>query len=316
MKTLTRQSLLENLRQHTGLHSLGSGVEWHDTFNIWTALLFLVLSVILCALLGYYLHHVLPSRFGTRLPWNFFLTSNNLSGDAKKMLPIERADPNKFQSRPEHDDGQSGIRVRRLRKTFCRGQVIAIDGLDIDVRIHGCFGHVVRSVLQMYPGEVFALLGPNGAGKTTFLDVLTGICGGDSGEIRVNGENLSTQLGSELRESLGFCPQENFLFDGLTVRQVGRSWRCCVKIVSHLLCLRSSQHLEFYARLKGKKEALPTEAADLLSSLGLESKANATASTLSGGQKRLLSCVIRILSSLPHPLFFISQNHIDFESVK
>ena len=51
---------------------------------------------------------------------------------------------------------ESALLVRDLRKRY--GDVVAVDGLDLDVR----------------PGECFGLLGPNGAGKTTTIEICEG----------------------------------------------------------------------------------------------------------------------------------------------
>ncbi|SEF94470.1 ABC-2 type transport system ATP-binding protein [Actinacidiphila yanglinensis] len=61
------------------------------------------------------------------------------------------------------------VRVRGLRKRY--GDVVALDGLDLDIRA----------------GEVFGLLGPNGAGKSTTVEILQGHRSRDSGEVSVLG---------------------------------------------------------------------------------------------------------------------------------
>jgi branched-chain amino acid transport system ATP-binding protein len=45
--------------------------------------------------------------------------------------------------------------------------------------------------LSMAPGDRVALIGPNGAGKTTFVNLVTGNLRPDSGEVRLNGENVT-----------------------------------------------------------------------------------------------------------------------------
>ena len=74
------------------------------------------------------------------------------------------------------------------------GEVVAVDGLHLEVR----------------PGECFGLLGPNGAGKTTTIEILEGLLQPDAGEVEV----LGTRWGVNdqvLRERLGIHLQETQL---------------------------------------------------------------------------------------------------------
>ena len=45
--------------------------------------------------------------------------------------------------------------------------------------------------LNVKPGEILALLGENGSGKTTLMNMLSGIYKPDSGQIFVNGQEVS-----------------------------------------------------------------------------------------------------------------------------
>ena len=67
-----------------------------------------------------------------------------------------------------------------------------------------------------FEGEITALLGHNGAGKTTTLSMLTGLFSPTSGDAKINGYNIRSDL-DKARESLGLCPQHNMLFPSLTV---------------------------------------------------------------------------------------------------
>lgn len=90
--------------------------------------------------------------------------------------------------------------VRGLRKTY--GGVVAVDGLDLEVR----------------NGECFGLLGPNGAGKTTTIEICEGLLSRDSGDVEVLGRTWEKNE-KELRERLGIQLQDTQLADKLTVRE-------------------------------------------------------------------------------------------------
>ena len=92
------------------------------------------------------------------------------------------------------------LQVRQLRKAF--KDVVAVDGIDLDVRVGECFG----------------LLGPNGAGKTTTIEICEGITEPDSGDVQVLGRRWSTHA-TELRQRLGIQLQDTQLPDKLTVTE-------------------------------------------------------------------------------------------------
>ena len=92
------------------------------------------------------------------------------------------------------------LRVRGLRKAY--KDVVAVDGLDLEVRAGECFG----------------LLGPNGAGKTTTIEICEGLLAPDSGEVEVLGRRWETDAG-DLRELLGIQLQETQLSEKLTVEE-------------------------------------------------------------------------------------------------
>lgn len=101
---------------------------------------------------------------------------------------------------------RTALSVRNLRKAY--KDVVAVDGLDLDVRVGECFG----------------LLGPNGAGKTTTIEICEGITRADSGEVEVLGMNWDSHA-VQLRQRLGIQLQETQLSDKLTVFEVVRLFR-------------------------------------------------------------------------------------------
>ncbi|HJP59228.1 MAG TPA: ABC transporter ATP-binding protein [Gemmatimonadaceae bacterium] len=92
----------------------------------------------------------------------------------------------------------SALRVTGLRKAYA--DVVAVDGLDLNVEAGECFG----------------LLGPNGAGKTTTIEICEGLLAADSGSVEVLGKRWESDA-EQLRELLGIQLQDTQLSEKLTV---------------------------------------------------------------------------------------------------
>ena len=101
---------------------------------------------------------------------------------------------------------KAALSVRNLRKTY--KDVVAVDGVDLEVR----------------SGECFGLLGPNGAGKTTTIEICEGLTEADSGEVEVLGLRWSSDAAA-LRQKLGIQLQETQLAEKLTVVETLRLFR-------------------------------------------------------------------------------------------
>ena len=62
-------------------------------------------------------------------------------------------------------------------------------------------------------GSVFGLVGPNGAGKTTLIRIVNQITAPDSGEVKIQGENLRPEHTS----TIGYLPEERGLYKKMKV---------------------------------------------------------------------------------------------------
>ena len=101
---------------------------------------------------------------------------------------------------------KAALRVHQLRKAY--KDVVAVDGLDLEV----------------LAGECFGLLGPNGAGKTTTVEICEGLTPPDSGEVEVLGRRWSSDA-AQLRQRLGIQLQDTQLSEKLTVQETVRLFR-------------------------------------------------------------------------------------------
>jgi len=90
------------------------------------------------------------------------------------------------------------IRAEGLTKRFFqRGEVVAVDHLDLEVE----------------EGEIFGFLGPNGAGKTTTIKMLLGLIFPDEGSAEVLGFPAGAQ---EMRRQVSYLPENPYFYDHLT----------------------------------------------------------------------------------------------------
>jgi ABC-2 type transport system ATP-binding protein len=96
--------------------------------------------------------------------------------------------------------------IDQLRKSY--GDVVAVDGIDLEVR----------------PGECFGLLGPNGAGKTTTIEICEGLTRPDAGGVVILGRRWGRD-DRPLRELLGISLQETQFSEKLTVAETVRLFR-------------------------------------------------------------------------------------------
>jgi branched-chain amino acid transport system ATP-binding protein len=152
---------------------------------------------------------------------------------------------------------------------------------------------VAEVSLQVKQGEIAGLIGPNGAGKTTLFNLIAGVFQPSSGQIRLNGADV-TRLRPYQRTALG----------------IGRSFQIPrpfggMTVLENMLTAAQRQSGErplsnwFMVRRVGQEEQANTDKAyALLEFLGLAKLARDAARVLSGGQRKLLE-LGRVLMSDP-----------------
>ncbi|HYF78941.1 MAG TPA: ABC transporter ATP-binding protein [Symbiobacteriaceae bacterium] len=91
------------------------------------------------------------------------------------------------------------IEINGVSKSYGGGTKKAVDNLSLTVK----------------PGEIFGFLGPNGAGKTTTLKMIVGLLRPDSGSVRINGYDITTQP-LEAKRQMAFVPDTPEVYEKLT----------------------------------------------------------------------------------------------------
>src|SRR5688572_18115429 len=154
------------------------------------------------------------------------------------------------------------IRTRGLVKRY--GDVVALDGLDLEVR----------------KGTVLGLLGPNGAGKTTAVRILTTLLDADEGDIEVAGLDVRAQP-HKVRERIGLSGQTAAVDEHLT----------------------GYENLDLVGRLYhlGNRRAA-ARARELLERFDLVDAADRPTKTYSGGMRRRLDLAAALVAE-PDVLF-------------
>ena len=165
-------------------------------------------------------------------------------------------------------NGDIIISTRDLCKSFVKDKPI-LRGIDCDIR----------------RGEQVVVVGPSGGGKSTFLRCLNMLEIPSSGQIFVNGQEI-TAKGVDLdkvRAGMGMVFQHFNLFPHFTV-------------------LKNITFAPVQLKLQTPEEA-EAKAMELLRRVGLEEKANVYPSTLSGGQKQRIA-IVRALAMNPEVILF------------
>jgi ABC-type branched-subunit amino acid transport system ATPase component len=100
-----------------------------------------------------------------------------------------------------------------------QGPAAALMASDVSVTFGGLRA-LSKISIEVEQRRIVGLVGPNGAGKSTLLGVLSGLVRPDSGEVWLEGENV-TKVSTRVRASRGLARtfQQPELFWGLTVRE-------------------------------------------------------------------------------------------------
>jgi branched-chain amino acid transport system ATP-binding protein len=156
------------------------------------------------------------------------------------------------------------LAARGLSRDF--GGFRAVDGVDLQVRA----------------GTIHSVIGPNGAGKTTLFRLLTGILRPSAGSLRFAGSEIAGKPAHVIaRCGLVQAFQNTNIFPRLTVRD-------------SVLAALVSKHGRSLDLVTWFHRKLGPQADRIIETVGLESRADAQAETLSHGDQRALEVALAL----------------------
>ena len=191
-------------------------------------------------------------------PQSLYFNFNNGQNSSKN--PLENPYVQSEIRKVNNGNIELSTRIIDLNKTFypccacCRkGKVKAINHLH----------------LGLEPNQKFGLLGFNGSGKTTTFRSITNEILFDSGSINLFGCDTKYDF-ENIRNSIGYCPQINPLFDFMKVREI----------------------INFYSKLKTFNESPEI----VCEKFGLSKYLDTYTINLSGGNKRKLTFALALMN--------------------
>lgn len=199
---------------------------------------------------------------------NLIITLNKAAASASRVSAVLTSEPEK--------------RTQSSVKTCNDGSAVCFDSVDFCYNSSGDCA-VSGISFSVSKGQTVGIIGGTGSGKTTLVNMIPGLYAPTSGNVFINGRNISEYNKNELCDIIGIVPQKAQLFKG-TVR-------------SNLLWGNEG------ATDSEMWEALSLAQADgfLREKQGLETEVAQNGNNFSGGQKQRLT-IARALIKKPEIL--------------
>ncbi|GAA0706713.1 ABC transporter ATP-binding protein [Paraclostridium ghonii] len=157
------------------------------------------------------------------------------------------------------------LEVRNLKKSYGtqKNTQTVLNGIDLDIN----------------KGEFVGVMGPSGAGKSTLLNIVSTIDTATSGEVKIEGKNITNlnnkQISKFRRESLGFIFQDFNLLD--------------------TLCVKDNIALPL-ALSRANEKTINKTVVSIAKTLGIETLLEKYPYEISGGQKQRTACARAIIT--------------------
>ncbi|WP_066456078.1 ABC transporter ATP-binding protein [Castellaniella caeni] len=158
------------------------------------------------------------------------------------------------------------LSIRGLVKRY--GGLLVTDHVDLDIQ----------------PGELHAIIGPNGAGKTTLISQIMGEIPSDEGSIRLGGQAIDAlSMAQRVRAGIGRSYQITSVIQPFTVLE------------NVVLAVQGCEGHGFHFWTPATETpALADRADELINLMGLSSRRDTPAMSLSYGQQRQLEIAMAL----------------------
>lgn len=179
-----------------------------------------------------------------------------------------------------------------------QGSAATLSFNQVDYRYDGAEKRTLEDVsFEAKSGQMVAIIGGTGSGKTTLVNLIPRLYDIESGEIKLNGKNITQLTQKNVRELIGFVPQKAVLFSG-TIRQNMQYGNQHATDEEIWQALRTAQAEEFVASLPD----------------GLDSRVEQGGGNFSGGQKQRLAIARALVKPADVFVFDDSFSALDFKT--
>ena len=199
----------------------------------------------------------------------------------KRLNEFLKIEPEIQNNNPEHSIIDGSIAFHNVSYTYEDTNIQALKDISFTVK----------------KGETLAILGKTGSGKSTMLSLISRIYDVTTGEIKIDGTEISQLNLYDLRNSIGIVPQDAFLFSDSIKNNIkfGKEDATDDEVI------QAAKNAVVHKNILGFKKQYET----ILGERGI---------TLSGGQKQRVSIARAIIKNPPILLFDDCLSAVDTET--
>lgn len=175
---------------------------------------------------------------------------------------------------------------------------VSLEFDDVDFRYTGAEKPALEGIdFTAHKGETVAIIGGTGSGKTTLSNLILRLYDVESGSVRINGVDTRDMTQKDLRDMIGYAPQQALLFSG-TIRENLQYGKPDATDDEIWHALEIAQGADFVSELPG----------------GLDSRVEQGGSNFSGGQRQRLSIARALVTQADIYVFDDSFSALDFKT--